>query len=137
MLVTLLDVTTLPHAMPRPLHGGSPMGADCSMFHASPPGGSLPIREFGFDLPLPLLRFFYAGLTPRPCGQIRVARRCRILPRASSRRSDWLHCYAYLASVSSVSTCRAISGPQGSHLVVKHLFFLSSSSSMVPRCFLS
>ena len=53
-----------------------------------------------------------AGLPPRPSGQLRVARRCRTLPRASSRRSDWCCCHAHLASVSSVSTCRAcVSGP--------------------------
>ena len=42
------------HRLPRPLPGGSPMGADRPMFHASPPGGSLPIREFVCALPLPL-----------------------------------------------------------------------------------
>lgn len=49
-----LCVAVLPHAIFRPLPGGSPMGADRPMFHASPPGGSLPIREFVCDLPLPL-----------------------------------------------------------------------------------
>ena len=123
------------HLPPSP-SGGSPMGADRPMFHASPPGGSLPICECVCDLPLPLLPF-YTGLPPRPCGQICVACRCRTLPRASSRRTDWSHCYAYLASVSSVSTCRAISGPPGQSCGGHHTFFLSPSSSMVHRRFLS
>jgi hypothetical protein len=102
------SVALLPHAIFRPLPGGSPMGAARSMLHASPPGGSLPIREYGLVThsrvyPLPI---YFAGLPPRPCGQIRVARRCRTPPRASSRRSDWSHCYAHLAYVSSASTCR-------------------------------
>ena len=104
-------VAMLPHAMPRPLHGGSPMGADCSMLHASPPGGSLPIREFVDALPLPLLIFcrpFASSLRPDPCRPPLQGLRC-----ASSRRSDWLPCYAHLAYVSSASTCRAISGPPG------------------------
>ena len=50
-----LCVAVLPHAIFRPLPGGSPMGADRPMFHASPPGGSLPICEFVCGLPLPIL----------------------------------------------------------------------------------
>ena len=59
------SVAVLPHAIFRPLPGGSPMGADRPMFHASPPGGSLPIRKCVCDLPLPLFPFC-TGLPPRP-----------------------------------------------------------------------
>ena len=81
------SVTALPRAIFHPLPGGSPMGAAPSMFHASPLGAHYLLANL-FVVCLCLCPCC-ASLPHCPSGQLRVARRCRTLPRASSRRSDW------------------------------------------------
>ena len=119
------------HHFPASLRlGASPWG----LLRSSPPGGSLPIRDFFL-----LYVVHVTGTWPRSPGQTSSPRRCRTLPGASSRRS-WTGpttvtptpCLCQFCE-NAVLLCFRSSC---AIFVFRLKFFLSPSSSMVTRCFL-
>jgi hypothetical protein len=107
------SVALLPHAIFRPLPGGSPMGAARSMLHASPPGGSLPIRECTHcPFILPASRLVLAARSVSPAAvELRPA-----LPAAARTG----HTVTPTSPMSVPQARAAAPGPPGSHLVVHH-----------------